>query len=271
MCGKHGHMAQKTETPARDAKLVQYLNEAYGKERELEEALRAHIEMTDRDTYKKRLREHLRETTAQAKGLERRIKQLGGRTDIADATSTVTSAASKAVSMAKAPLHMLRGTGQADKLVKNAKTELASEFEEIANYLAIEELATTVGDKETAKLAREYRRQEERMANFLQKLIPQLTKQVAREEIPAAERRVNGSGRRRSTTASRSRTRGAANGSSSSRSTRAKSTTARSTSRKTTARAKSGGTTRAKSTASGSKASGSASRTRARGTSRKSK
>ena len=70
-----------TELTTRDAKLIQYLNEAYGKERELETALQAHISLTTRDAYKKRLKEHLKETKAQAKGLERRIKQLGGKAE----------------------------------------------------------------------------------------------------------------------------------------------------------------------------------------------
>ena len=65
----------------RDAKLIQYLNEAYGKEKELETALQAHIKMAKRPPYKKRLQEHLKETKAQAKGLERRIKQLGGKAE----------------------------------------------------------------------------------------------------------------------------------------------------------------------------------------------
>ena len=69
------------EPTTREAKLIQYLNEAYGKEKELETALKAHISMTSRDAYKKRLREHLKETQAQAKGLERRIKQLGGKAE----------------------------------------------------------------------------------------------------------------------------------------------------------------------------------------------
>src|ERR671930_2342896 len=93
----------------RDTKLIQYLNEAYGKEKELETALTAHIEMTTRAPYKKRLREHLRETKAHARGLERRIKQLGGK---ADAGNVVTEVASRAVSAAKGPLHVLRGTGE---------------------------------------------------------------------------------------------------------------------------------------------------------------
>ena len=67
-----------TETTAGDAKLLQYLNEAYGKERELETALQAHIGMTTQKTYAKRLRDHLRETKGHARQLEQRIKKLGG-------------------------------------------------------------------------------------------------------------------------------------------------------------------------------------------------
>jgi len=187
---------------ARDAKLIQYLNEAYGKEKELETALQAHIKMAaSRAAYKKRLQDHLKETKAQARGLERRIKQLGGKAEAAnlpgpdvlsDAAGKATAAASKAVAAAKGPVHALRGTGEAEKLLKNAKTELWNEHEEIGNYLAIETLADAVGDKDTSKLARDFRRQEERMAAFLQKLIPQLTKAVVSEEVPASERRANG-------------------------------------------------------------------------------
>ena len=63
---------------ARDAKLIQYLNEAYGKEKQLETALQAHIAMTTRPPYKRRLKQHLKETKAHARTVERRIKKLGG-------------------------------------------------------------------------------------------------------------------------------------------------------------------------------------------------
>jgi ferritin-like metal-binding protein YciE len=194
---------------ARDAKLIQYLNEAYGKEKELETALQAHIKMAGgRKTYKKRLQDHLKETKAQARGLERRIKKLGGKAEAAslpgpavasEAASKATAAATKAAAAAKGPVHALRGTGEAEKMLKNAKTELWNEYEEIGNYVAIESLAQTVGDKETEKLARTYRRQEERMATFLTNLLPKLAKAVATDEIPASERptRRRNSGRRR--------------------------------------------------------------------------
>jgi ferritin-like metal-binding protein YciE len=200
------------ETTVREAKLIQYLNEAYGKEQELVTALQAHIQMTTRAPYKKRLQEHLRETKAQAKGLERRIKQLGGKAEavdlpgpdaLSDAAGKVTAAAKKGAALAKGPLHAVRGTGEAEKMLKNAKTEFFNEAEEIANYVGIETLATALGDGDTAKLAKEFRRQEERMQKFLSSLIPTLTKAVVAEEIPPRERKPSANGRapaRRATT-----------------------------------------------------------------------
>lgn len=167
----------------RDAKLVQYLGEAYGKERELEAALGAHIAMTAKGPYKKRLQQHLKETKAHAKQVERRIKQLGG------GGQTLQGAVGKLTAVAKGPLHAVRGSGEQEKMLKNAKTEYFNEHEEIATYLAIETLAEKVKDTETAKLARSIRREEERMAGFLQNQIKALSGAVVREEIPPALRR----------------------------------------------------------------------------------
>jgi ferritin-like metal-binding protein YciE len=176
----------------RDAKLVQYLAEAYGKERELETALNSHIAMATRPAYKKRLKEHLRETKSHAKQVERRIKKLGGG---GHSTQTLIG---KAMAAAKGPMHMVRGGSAQEKMLKNAKTEYFNEHEEIATYLAIETLADQVGDRDTAKLARQIRRDEERMARFLEGQIKVLTGAVVKEEIPASQRRSNGAAGARS-------------------------------------------------------------------------
>jgi ferritin-like metal-binding protein YciE len=186
------------------AKLAQYLNEAYVKERELESALQAHVEMTSRAPYRKRLQQHLNETKDHGRQVERRIKAITGH-----GPGTVERIAGQAIgqakSLAKAPLHMVRGTSDAEKMLKNAKTEYWSEHEEIATYTAIEALAEEVGDKDTAKVARGIRREEERMANFLERQIPTLTRAVVREEVPASERRgSSGRSRRRTSTSRRS-------------------------------------------------------------------
>ena len=181
------------------SKLVQYLSEAYGKERELETALASHIAMTTRKPYRKRLQAHLTETRGHARALERRIGRLGSAgPQLIEMLAGRTAA--KAMALAKGPLHAVRGTGEAERMLKNAKTEYADEHEEIATYTAIEALAESLGDAETAKLARDIRRDEERMARFLARQIPILTRAVARAEVPASERaaagRANGAGAR---------------------------------------------------------------------------
>jgi ferritin-like metal-binding protein YciE len=177
----------------RDTKLVQYLNEAYGKEKELEVALQAHIGMTKRAPYKKRLQQHLGETKSHGRQLEQRIKRLGGD------PQTLQRLAGQATAALKGPLHTLRGSGEEEKLLKNAKTEYSEEAEEIATYTAIEAFAESVGDRESAKLAREIRRDEERMARYLERLIPQLTKAVVRSEVPGNQRSPRRRTRRRTT------------------------------------------------------------------------
>jgi ferritin-like metal-binding protein YciE len=174
--------------------------------------------MTTRPPYKKRLQEHLKETKAQARNLERRIKKLGGKPEAIDvpgpkaagvAAGKAVSAARKGSALAKGPLHAVRGTGEAEKMLKNAKTEFFNEAEEIATYTGIIALAEALADKDTVKMAKEHLRQEERMQKFLGRLIPQLTKAVVTDEIPARERKPGGAsgGTRRRSTSARSTSR----------------------------------------------------------------
>src|ERR1700748_2644205 len=167
----------------RDAKLIQYLSEAYGKERELETALQVDIAITTKPPYKKRLQEHLKETKAHAKALDKRIRKLGGGKNV------VQSLVGKVTAVAKGPLHAVRGDGTQEKMLKNAKTQFTSEQEEISTYLALETFAKKVGDTETANLARDIRREEERMVKFLEGQIKQLASSTAVDEVPANPRR----------------------------------------------------------------------------------
>ncbi|HEX6116395.1 MAG TPA: DUF892 family protein [Solirubrobacterales bacterium] len=233
-----------SETSAANTKLAQYLIEAYGKERELERSLQAHIAMTDRKPYKKRLTEHLRETKRHAKLVEQRARKLGAGGLLTDAVKEGSALVKQAAALGKGQLHAVRGSGLEEKLLKNAKTEYSEEHEEIATYAAIEALAEEIGDKETAKVARQIRREEERMASFLERQIPILTRAVAKAEIPAAERSRPRPSRRRAKSSGRK-------ASSSSRS-RKRSTQGRS---RSTAR-KASASSRRKSPASGSRKSG---------------
>lgn len=223
------------ETNAANAKLVQYLGEAYSKERELERSLQAHIAMTTRKPYQKRLKEHLRETKSHARQVEQRIKKLGGAGVVGNLAKEAASLAKQGTALAKGQLHAARGLapgmGNPDELqLKNAKTEFSEEHEEIATYRAIEVLAAEVGDEDTAKLARQIRRDEERMAGFLERQIPVLTRAVVKAEIPASER--NGgrrrSSRRRSSSRRGSRSSSSRGGSRSASSRRSSSSSSRS-------------------------------------------
>ena len=178
-------------------KLIQYLNEAYGLEQRLESALEAHIGVASYEPYKKRLREHLTETKRHGREVGKRIKQLGGEATtidspgpsaVGDAAQAVIGGAQKAVAFVQGPLHALRGTSDAERQLKNAKSEYSDEAEEIATYSAIEALAVALADRDTQRLARAIRREEERMRSYLEKEIPRFTRGVVKAEIPASQR-----------------------------------------------------------------------------------
>jgi ferritin-like metal-binding protein YciE len=179
---------------------TQYLNEAYSKERELENALEVHIEATTRMPYKKRLREHLTETRAHARAVERRMKQLGGSQSILAEGGRIASAAIGAgKAIAKAPVDLARGSSEQEDMLTNARSEFEEENKEIALYRSLEAFAEQVGDTETAKLARSILRDEERMAKYLDGQIQTLARAVATERVSADQRSKNSTGRRRST------------------------------------------------------------------------
>jgi ferritin-like metal-binding protein YciE len=192
---------------ARDAVLVKYLNEAFGKEKQLETVLQAQIGRTQNMAIKKRLREHLKETKAHARGLSSRIKALGGKAD-AGAVGAVTALANKAAAAAKGPVQALRGSGVADNELRNMRDAFWNEAEEIAHYTVIEAVADKLGDKETVKLAKAIRREEERMQAFIGRQLSTLAGAVIREEVPARERKPAGArpARRRTSASTKRRT-----------------------------------------------------------------
>jgi len=197
----------------RDTKLVQWLNEAHAKEAELEAALTAHIALTQKQSYKKRLRKHLTETKAHKRHVAARIKKLGGSATTGPALpgvpTAVGEAAGKAVAAVKGQVGTARAvvTNQAETHLRNVQEELREEHVEIAIYSRIQTFAETVGDKDTAALARSIRRDEERMAKFLDAELARLVKDVVRAEVPRAQRTARRSPRRttarRTTTSSR--------------------------------------------------------------------
>src|SRR5262249_42553253 len=156
----------------RDRKLVEWLGEAHAKEAELEADLTAHIALTQKAAYKKRLRQHLTETRDHKRRVASRIKALGGGATswagVPGVPGVVGDAAGKAVWALKGQVGAARAaiTEQSETHLRNAQEELREQHVEIAIYNRIGALATEVGDRETAQLARSIRRDEERMARF---------------------------------------------------------------------------------------------------------
>src|SRR3954469_24287440 len=157
-------------------KLLQYLSEAHALEGALVQTLTVHIAVTPDGPYRDVLERHLRETRDQAQALEQRLGELGvTRNPFALGMGILEAVIGQAVAFGKAPLDLVRGSGGEEKLLKNAKDEIASEALEIATYDGLEALAEVLGDTETADLARRHREQEERTLAALRELIPTLT------------------------------------------------------------------------------------------------
>jgi ferritin-like metal-binding protein YciE len=264
---------------ARDAKLIQWLSEAHAKESELEADLGAHIALTQKASYKKRLQQHLKETRDHKRRVASRIKKLGGGTPPALALPGVPSAvgevAGKAVSAVKGQVGVARAavTSQPETHLRNAQEELREEHVEIALYSRIVTLAEAVGDKETAQLAKAIRRDEERMAKFLDAELTRLVKELVRAEIPRDQRSTGTRARRRTTrsagtrsrsTGTRSTSRSASSGSRARSTSRSNGSGASGTSARSTSSSRNGRSTTTGSRSSSSRSTGSRSRAASR-------
>jgi ferritin-like metal-binding protein YciE len=187
-------MAVRKQLNERDTKPVQWLNEAYAKEAELEASLKAHIALTLKASYKKRLQQHLKETREHKRSLGKRVKSLGGvpaaGPGIPGVPAAIGEAAGKTVAAVKGQVGLARAlvTEQADTHLRNAQEELREEQVEIAIYTRIETFAVEVGDRDTAQLAKRVRGEEERMAKYLSAELPRLVRDVVKAEVPREQR-----------------------------------------------------------------------------------
>ncbi|MGI8714385.1 MAG: DUF892 family protein [Solirubrobacteraceae bacterium] len=165
-------------------KIAQYLNEARASEDALVRVLQSQIAMTPSGSYRSGLETHLDET-------RRHSARVASRLSALDTSSNPLSAVvgfwedvvGQALALGKTPLDLLRGTGGEEKVLKNAKDAAATEALEIATYTAIERLARSAGDDETAELAISILADEERMLARIMREIPKLTDAVVRAEL----------------------------------------------------------------------------------------
>ena len=165
-------------------KVVQYLNEARTNEVALVRRLQAQIAMTPRGSYRSDLEMHLSETRKHAARIGDRLEALGQDanpfTVVAGFWQNVIG---QGLALSKTPFDLVRGSGGEEKVLKNAKDACASEALEIATYTAIERLASTVGDQETATMAASILADEQKMLQRIMREIPKLTDAVVRADV----------------------------------------------------------------------------------------
>ena len=167
-------------------KIVQYLNEAHASETGLTRTLQAQIAMTPAGSFRTLLTKHLGETKSHAERLHSRIQEIDGASGfnpLAVGIGMAETVFAQALAIGKTPLDLVRGSGGEEKVLKNAKDDCAAEALEIATYTALERLADTVGDDQTAKLAASIRAEEEHMLERLLAEIPRLTEAVAKADL----------------------------------------------------------------------------------------
>ncbi|MEN0015633.1 MAG: DUF892 family protein [Solirubrobacteraceae bacterium] len=197
-------------TTARDSAVIaKYVLEAHGKERQLETALQAQIVGAKSPDAEAALIEHLAVTRRQITALEKRLSELGhepgalpGVGAVLAGAGLASTIANKSLALAKGPVQLLRGTSLADNEVRNLRDCYWNEAEEIAHYRVIEDIATHLGDTETARLARSHRKEEEEMQATLEQLINEATRVVAETEgtlPPRPASKTPGSGEKAST------------------------------------------------------------------------
>ncbi len=169
---------------ASERKIGQYLAEARASEDALVRVLQSQIAMTPRGSYRSLLEKHLRETREHSERVGSRLTELGdGSNPLTGVIGFWESLIGQTLALSKTPLDLLRGASGEEKVLKNAKDACATEALEIATYKAIERLADSSGDQQTAKLAASIRSDEERMLERLVREIPALTDAVSGAEL----------------------------------------------------------------------------------------
>ena len=135
-------------------KLGDYVEDAHAMESNVLQMLNSMIATTDDTTIRRELEQHKKQTERHQERLRERLEKMGRDTSLRKETQTLVGALMKGVA------DQVRG----DKPGKNARDGFVTEHMEIAAYELLERLAERAGDNQTAKVARQNKRDEEAMA-----------------------------------------------------------------------------------------------------------
>lgn len=170
-----------------DQKVIEYLRLAYAQELAQVRTLQAHSGMAAEGGLKKDIKHHLTETARHARLIRDRLGELGyleSESTIQRALGTVQSIAAQSLALAKGPIDIFRGKGDAgETMLRNALDDAAAEEREIATYIALGSLAEGVGDNQTAELVETIKADEIAMLEKLEEHLPELTDMVLRSQV----------------------------------------------------------------------------------------
>jgi ferritin-like metal-binding protein YciE len=157
-------------------RIIRSLSEAHACELTLAQALQSQIDTAPRGSYRKGLQTHLRETRDHARRVEQRLGELRRRGNpVQLGIRLIENALGPFFAVGKLPLGLLGGSSGPEQLLDNAREACATEAVQIARYTAVERLAESSGDHETARLAASLRGDEQKLLDHVLDAIPSLT------------------------------------------------------------------------------------------------
>jgi ferritin-like metal-binding protein YciE len=139
--------------------LVKHIDEAYAMEQNVLRMLDDMIESTEDPQMRRELEQHRRQTEQHGKRLERRLKAHDASPSMMKEAGGIMGALMKSVV----------DVARREKAARNARDGFATEHMEIASYELLERVAKRAGDSETARIARENRKDEREMARKIAK------------------------------------------------------------------------------------------------------
>jgi ferritin-like metal-binding protein YciE len=161
-------MMASTATKKTDVVLT-WLNDAYTMEQALVEVLDEHAQQAaEEPEVHDRIAEHLEETRQHVEIVKNCIHELGGQAGRGKQAYATMFGAGKG--MINQDAH--------DTLVKNAVSDYAAEQFEIATYRMLIDAATELGEDKVASDLKGILKQEESMADFLAKQLPEAVKET---------------------------------------------------------------------------------------------
>ena len=165
-------------------KIVQYLQQARAMELGLERAMQEQAATAPPGSYRGAMEAHLVQTREHAMRIQTRLSQLGSWSGpLRLGLDLLERILAQTVAVGRRPLELLSGVSTEEKVLKSARDTCVNEATEIATYTALERLARSLGDRETASLAASILSEEQAMLERLLIEIPKLTEGVVRAEV----------------------------------------------------------------------------------------